>query len=90
MQVCSAVFDFDLTQAICSVIESGGVRTMHMHSNPSRKGCYTDSHENPALYNRDLKKIVRCAAEHNVNMISEVTSGAFESVATLTALLSQT
>ena len=89
MQVCAAVFGFDLTASICQVIESGGVRTMHMHSNPSRKGCYTDSHESPELYNKDLGKIMDCATRHNVNLISEVTDGAYESVEVLMKYLSK-
>ena len=89
MQVCAAVFDFDLTKAICSVIESGGVETMHMHSNPSRKGLYTDSHEGPALYNKDLGIIVDCAKKHNVNMISEVVDNPYDSVEVLTNLFSK-
>ena len=90
MQVCSAIFDFDLTKEICSVIESGGVRTMHVHSNPSRKGLYTDSHEDPDLYNKDLEKIVRCAVQHNVNLISEVGKCPLHSVDVLMSMFSQT
>lgn len=86
MQVCSAVFGFDLTKAVCSVIESGGVRTMHMHSNPSCRGRYTDSHEGPALYNKDLDKMVDCAKAHGVNMISEVVDNAYDSVKVLSSL----
>lgn len=85
MQVCSAVFGFDLTRAVCSVIESGAVRTMHMHSNPSCSGRYTDSHEGPGLYNKDLGRIVSCAKAHDVNMISEVVDNAYDSVRVLTA-----
>lgn len=88
MQVCSAVFGFDLTRAVCRVIESGAVRTMHMHSNPSCRGRYTDSHEGPALYNRELDRIVSCAKAHDVNMISEVVDNAYDSVSVLSSLFS--
>ena len=88
MQVCAAAFGFDLTKAVCAVIETGAVKTMHMHSNPSREGLYTDSHEGPALYIRDLGRIVDCAKDHGVNMISEVVDNPYDSVAVLTTLFS--
>ena len=88
MQVCAAAFGFDLTKAVCSVIETGAVKTMHMHSNPSCKDRYTDSHEGPALYNKDLGIIVDCAKAHGANMISEVVDNPYDSVEVLTSLFS--
>jgi len=83
MQVCAAAFGFDCTKGILSVIETGAVKTMHMHSNPSRPGLYSDTHEGPALYNKDLGKIVDCAKAYNVNLISEVTDNPYDSVEVL-------
>ncbi len=86
LQVSSAVFGFDPVTEACSIIETGAVKTMHVHSNGSRDGFYMDSHENPGLYIKDLKKLVDCARANGAELISEVKDDPYLSVNLLTSL----
>ena len=86
LQLSGAALGFDFVRQSLRVLESGGVETMHVHSNPSQKGLYEDTHENPLRYNNRLKKIVDCAKANGVELISEVTDDPYDSVAVLTSM----
>ena len=71
LQVCSALFGFDLYEETEKILDTGMVRSMHLHSNESCNGVYKDSH---CSFDRfiDYKKIIQLAENAGSDMILEV------------------
>ncbi|MCQ2398510.1 MAG: TIM barrel protein [Sphaerochaetaceae bacterium] len=72
MQVNSALFGFDCFEAIKSVLATGKVMTMHLHSNQSCKETYIDSHLSLDKYMPFYREILQEGEKTGANLILEV------------------
>ncbi len=71
LQVNSFVFDFDTLTQIKRILDTGAVKTMHLHSNESGVGLYKDSHKSFDKYMPYWKEIVSYGEAKGANLILE-------------------
>ncbi len=71
LQVNSAVFGFDVLSETKRILDTGHVRTMHLHSNGSKPGFYKDSHESLDKFMPFYKEILKYGQEKGANLILE-------------------
>ncbi len=72
LEVNSYVFGFDLQQEAKRILDTGKVRSMHLHSNESRIGYYVDSHKSLYKYIPYWKELLQYASKKGSNLILEV------------------
>ncbi len=72
LHVNSFVFGFDTLTEIKRILDTGAVKTMHLHSNESQMGLYKDSHKSFNKYMPYWKEIVTYGQEKGANLILEV------------------
>ena len=72
LQVNAALYGFDVLQETKRILDTGRVRTMHLHSNQSVYGTFKDSHRSLDKYMPYWKEIVDYASEKESNLILEV------------------
>ena len=72
LQVNSAVFGFDVLKETKRILDTGRVKTMHLHSNPMRIGVYKDSHNSFNKYLPDYEKILEYGEMKESNLILEI------------------
>ena len=71
LEVNAAVFGFDILSETKRILDTGSVKTMHLHSNPSRPGLYKDSHNSLDKYLPSYGEIVKYGEEKGANLILE-------------------
>ena len=71
LKVNSAVFVFDVLKETKRILDTGRVKTMHLHSNPMRIGVYKDSHNSFNKYLPDYEKILEYGEMKESNLILE-------------------
>ena len=74
MWVSSCLFGFDYLDAIRSVMETGKVVNIHIHSNPSRRGdvdYLEDSHDSLSSGVLPMKEVLGLVSSYSANMMLE-------------------
>lgn len=79
----SVVFGFDFLSQTKRLLDTGRVKTMHLHSNPSREGYYKDSHLSFDKYMPYYKEIISYASSKGANLILETIEEAERNVSLL-------
>lgn len=72
LQVNAALFGFDVLTETKRLLDTGHVKTMHLHSNQSVYGVFKDSHHSLDRHMPYWKEIVTYAEEKGANQILEV------------------
>lgn len=67
----SIIFGFDCLSQTKLLLDTGRVKTMHLHSNPSHVGYYKDSHLSFDKYMPYYKEIISYASSKGANLILE-------------------
>ena len=67
----SIIFGFDCLSQTKRLLDTGRVKTMHLHSNPSHDGYYKDSHLSFDKYMPYYKEIISYASSKGANLILE-------------------
>ena len=71
LQVNSAIFGFDVLSQTKRILDTGKVKTMHLHSNPSCPGLYKDSHNSLDKFLPEYEKIIAYGEQKESNLILE-------------------
>lgn len=71
LHVNSFVFGFDTLSETKRILDTGGVKTMHLHSNESKVGLYKDSHRSFDKYMPYWKEIISYGEEKGSSLILE-------------------
>lgn len=71
LQVNSAIFGFDVLSETKRILDTGRVKTMHLHSNPSHIGVYKDSHNSLNKFLPNYEKILEYGEKKGSNLILE-------------------
>lgn len=71
LQVNAAIFGFDVLSETKRILDTGRVKTMHLHSNPSRPGYYKDSHNSLNKFLPTYNNILEYGEEKESNLILE-------------------
>ena len=80
LQINSIIFGFDLLKEAKRILDSGRVKSMHLHSNESREGVYIDSHKSLSKYLPFAHELCAYAESKSSNLILEVVEDVFENV----------
>ena len=75
MLVSSALFGFDFLSSVASVLETGRVVTVHMHSNPSKAGVYEDSHQSIRANGFPFREVLELVERSGANLMLETLGG---------------
>lgn len=85
LEINSIIFGFDLFAEAKRILDSGRVKSMHLHSNESKEGLYVDSHKSLYKYIPFWKELCTYAESKNSNLILEVVEDVYENVTKLMA-----
>lgn len=75
MLVSSALYGFDFLSAVESVLSTGRVVTVHMHSNPSGPGRYEDSHQSIRANGFPYREVMDMVRAGGANLMLETLGG---------------
>ena len=83
LAINSVIFGFDLLSETKRILDTGSVKSMHLHSNPSKIGLYKDSHNSLDKFLPCYGEILRYGEEKGSNLILETTEESLHNLSLL-------